>query len=54
MGVAGVMEHDDIPHEHTRVLSPDGDTKVSEGSTVAVYIEGDIRVLNNSSLVLFG
>jgi hypothetical protein len=46
VGMAAVMQHDNIPREHTRVLSLDGGTKVSEGSTVALRIDGDVRVLH--------
>jgi hypothetical protein len=40
-----VVQHDDTPCHHAGSLSLDGSTKVSEGSTVALYTEGDIRII---------
>jgi hypothetical protein len=48
------MQHGDTPCEHATVLSLDGGMKVSEGSTEALCVDGDVREVNDNSLVLFG
>lgn len=47
-----VMRHD-ILHEYIKVLFLDGGKNVSEGMTEALYTDGDVGVLNGSSLTLF-
>jgi hypothetical protein len=49
-----VMQHGDIPSEHARIVPLGGGTKIAEGSTVALYVYGDLIVLNDTLLVLFG
>lgn len=41
------LHHCDTPPEHVRTLSVDGSTNVSEGSTVVLFIDGDVRVLEH-------
>jgi hypothetical protein len=40
-----VKEHYGIPHERATTLFRGGSMKVLEGSTVAVCVDGDVRVL---------
>jgi hypothetical protein len=42
MGI--IVQHDDTPCEHGRMLSPDDGMKVSWDSTVMLYVDGDVRV----------
>jgi len=42
----GVVQHSDPPDEHASMLYFDGGTKISEGTTVALYVVSDIRFLS--------
>jgi hypothetical protein len=45
MGMGFLMQHEDTCHKHARILSPDGDTKISESSTVMLCLDTNVRVL---------
>jgi hypothetical protein len=38
----GVVQHSDTPDEHAKIFYLDGVTKISEGSTVVVYMVSDV------------
>jgi hypothetical protein len=50
MGMVGVMQHDDTPHEQIGILSLDGSTEVLEGSTIVLCSDGDIGVLEGTKV----
>jgi hypothetical protein len=58
MGTGDIVKHDDTPREHAGTLFPDGGTKVSEGSTVALNFGWSTTLgtkeINECSLVIFG
>jgi hypothetical protein len=45
MGTGVVVQHNDTPCEHAGTLSLDDGTVVLEGSTLALFVDGDVRVL---------
>jgi hypothetical protein len=42
----GVVQHSDTPDEHANMLYFDGGTKISEGTTVALYVVSDVGFLS--------
>jgi prepilin-type processing-associated H-X9-DG protein len=42
----GVVQHSDTPNERANMLYVDGGTKISEGTTVAVYVVSGVRFLS--------
>jgi hypothetical protein len=45
MGMGVVIQQNDTPCDHAGMLSLDGGMKISKGSTIALYIVGDVMVL---------
>jgi hypothetical protein len=42
----GVLQHSDNPDEHANMLYCDGGTKISDGTTVALYVVSGVKFLS--------
>jgi hypothetical protein len=45
MGMMIVIQYSDTPHEYTKIISSDGNVKVSEDSTLKLCIDADVKML---------
>jgi hypothetical protein len=45
VGMVIVMKHSDTPHEYAKLLSCDGSMNISEGSTLTLHVDTDVRML---------
>jgi hypothetical protein len=51
MQTGTILQYDDTPHEHARLLSLDGGLKVLEGSTEMLCVCRNVRVLESQKAV---